>query len=193
MRISERDHLVVDLEFVLRLRLVVARVGEGDLANWWNTRGQLGSLGASVLRRGFPRTHRFAQARSVFAVAAHRCRWLYDPPGAVTLWNLPAELEDGFNEAWATWIDQASDWEPFFSELESCTSDLGKELSRLSLVTDAHLDQLSGLKRSAEQRAVAIPGEFSGSRDDLAMLALGFARGEVGNPAVPFQSWGGGE
>ena len=193
MRITERDHLGVDLELVLRLRLVVARVGEGDLANWWNTRGQLGSLGASVLRRGFPRTHRFAQARSVFAVAAHRCRWLYDPPGAVTLWNLPAELEDGFNEAWATWIDQASDWEPFFSELESCTSDLGKELSRLSLVTDAHLDQLSGLKRSAEQRAVAIPGEFSGSRDDLAMLALGFARGEVGNPAVPFQSWSGGE
>ena len=193
MRITERDHLGVDLELVLRLRLVVARVGEGDLANWWNTRGQLGSLGASVLRRGFPRTHHFAQARAVFAVAAHRCRGLYDPPGAVTLWNPPPELEDGFNEAWATWIDHASDWEPFFAELESCTSDLGKELSRLSLVTDAHLDQLSGLKRSAEQRAVAIPGEFSGSRDDLAMLALGFARGEVGNPAVPFQSWSGGE
>jgi hypothetical protein len=29
-------------ETLLRLRLVVARVGEGDLARWWNTNGQPG-------------------------------------------------------------------------------------------------------------------------------------------------------
>ncbi len=179
--------VAVDLDQLLRLRLVVARVGEGDLARWWNTKGQLGSMGASVLKRGFPRTHRFAQTRSVFAVAAQRCRDLYDPPNAVTLWNLPAELEDDFDQAWATWIDHVSDWEPFFAELEHCTADLAHELTRLELVTADHLDQLSRLKRSAEQRAVAIPGEFTGSSDDLVMLALGFARGEAGNPAVPFQ------
>jgi hypothetical protein len=182
-----------DLELLLRLRLVVARVGEGDLARWWNTRGQLGSMGASVLRRGFPRTHRFAQARSVFAVAAHRCEELYDPPDAVTLWRLPADVEDDFDQAWATWIDHAHEWEPFFTEVEQCGADLAHELQRLGLVTDDHLEQLSRLKRSAEQRAVAIPGEFTGSKDDLAMLALGFARGEAGNPAVPYQSWSGGE
>ena len=88
---------MIDLAQLFKLRLVVARVGEGDLASWWNTRGQLGPMGASVLRRGFPRTYRFAQARSVFAVAAHRCDELYDPPNAVTLWQLPAEFEDDFD------------------------------------------------------------------------------------------------
>jgi hypothetical protein len=51
----------------------VARMGEMDRAQWWNTKGQLGPLGAMALSRGLPRTHYFAQARSVFAVAAHRC------------------------------------------------------------------------------------------------------------------------
>ena len=34
-----------------------------DLAKWWNTKGQFGKMGALALRRGFPRRHRFAQAR----------------------------------------------------------------------------------------------------------------------------------
>lgn len=183
----------VDLEHLLRLRLVVARVGEGDLARWWNTRGQLGAMGSSVLRRGFPRTHSFAQARSVFAVAAQRCRNLYDPPAAVTLWNLPPELEDRFDGAWPQWIDRADEWRSFFAEVERCSADLLHEFQRLGLVTDDQLDRVGRLKRSAEQRAVAIPDEFSGSNDDLTMLALGFARGEEGNPALPFQSWSGNE
>src|ERR1700681_3139096 len=79
----------IDLDRVFRLRLVVARFGEMDLARWWNTRGQLGRLGSAALRRGFPRTHHFAQARSVCAVAAHRCREIFDPPDCVTLWQLP--------------------------------------------------------------------------------------------------------
>ncbi len=55
----------IDLERLLKLRLAIARFGEMDLARWWNTKGQLGRLGATALRRGFPRTHHFAQARSV--------------------------------------------------------------------------------------------------------------------------------
>jgi hypothetical protein len=43
-----------DLERLFKLRLVVARTGEMDVARWWNTKGQLGRMGASVLRRGFP-------------------------------------------------------------------------------------------------------------------------------------------
>lgn len=53
----------LDLDRLLKFRLVVARFGEMELAKWWITKGQLGQLGASDLRRGFPRTHRFAQAR----------------------------------------------------------------------------------------------------------------------------------
>ena len=36
----------IDFDRLLKLRLVVARVGEMDLAKWWNTRGQLGRLGS---------------------------------------------------------------------------------------------------------------------------------------------------
>src|SRR5258706_9422706 len=95
----------IDLDRLLKLRLVVARFGEMDLSKWWNTRGQLGRLGAAAVRRGFPRTHYFAQARSTFAVAAHRCREIFDPPRSVTLWQLPESLEDEFEAHWERWLD----------------------------------------------------------------------------------------
>jgi hypothetical protein len=53
-------------------------------------------MGSVALRRGFPRTHHFAQARSVFAVAAHRCTEVFNPPQSVTLWNLPETIEEEF-------------------------------------------------------------------------------------------------
>jgi hypothetical protein len=182
-------HVPGELDLVFRLRLVVARVGEGDLAKWWNSQGQLGSMGSAVLRRGFPRTHRFAQARSVFAIATQRCEEQYSPLDSVTLWRLPAEVEDQFNQAWAGWVDRSIEWEDFFVDLEQCGADLEFELKRLGLVTASELERSARLHRTAEGRAVGIPGEFTGSRDDLALLALGFTKSEVGNLAVPFQSW----
>src|SRR5687767_13552002 len=104
----------IDLDRLLKLRVVVARFGEMDLAKWWNTGGQLGRHGATVLRRGFPRTHFFAQARSVFAVAAHRCTEIFDLPRAVTLWRLPEAIEEEFDERWEQWLDKADDWTVFF-------------------------------------------------------------------------------
>ena len=85
-----------NLDQLLKLRLLIARFGEMDQARWWNTRGLLGHLGEMALKRGFPKTHFFAQARLVFTVAAHRCREVFDPPRSMTLWNLPAEVEDRF-------------------------------------------------------------------------------------------------
>ena len=178
----------VDLDHLLRLRLAVARVGEMDLAKWWNTSGQLGSLGSAVLQRGFRRTHHFAQARSVFAVAAHRCREVYDPPGTVSLWNLPAEVEDDFDLRWEYWLDDARAWAGFFNQLESCSPSLEAELLRFQLVTDSDLERGRKLRRSAEQRAIAVPGVFSGSNEDVTTLALAFARGETGALAVPYQA-----
>ena len=61
-----------------------------DLAKWWNTNGQLGRYGDAAVRRGLPRTHSFAQARSVAAVAAHRCDEVFSLASTVTLWRLPA-------------------------------------------------------------------------------------------------------
>jgi hypothetical protein len=178
-------------EHLFKMRLVVARVGEMDLARWWNTDGQLGPLGATVLRRGFRRTYHFAQARSVFAVAAHRCREVYDRPGTVTLWSLPSEIEDEFELRWEEWFDGASAWAGFFEQLTSCSADLEAELLRLQLVTSADVELMRRLRRSAEQRAVQVPGVFSGSTDDVTALALAFARGEVAGLAVPYQSWDG--
>lgn len=177
----------VDLERLLKLRLVVARFGEMDLAKWWNTKGQLGRLGALALRRGFPRTHRFAQARSVFAVAAHRCAEVFNPPGCVTLWRLPEAVEEAFDARWEHWLDNAGAWTDFFEKLESLSgSDLAELLRAFELVEERDIEAYSKLRRSAEGRAVPLPGVFSGTDADVALLALGFARGEPSTLAVPY-------
>ncbi len=177
----------MDLDRLLKLRLLVARFGEMDLARWWNTKGQLGRLGAAALRRGFPRTHRFAQARSVFAVAAHRCAEVFDPPGSVTLWRLPETVEEEFEARWEHWLDNAGEWTPFFERLESLSgTDLTATLRSFEVVNEPDLDAYSRLRRSAEGRAVPLPGPFGESDADVALLALGFARGEPGALAVPY-------
>lgn len=177
----------MDLDRILRLRLVVARFGEMDLAKWWNTKGQLGRLGAAALRRGFPRTHHFAQARSVFAVAAHRCAEVFEPPGGVTLWCLPEEIEEEFDTRWEHWLDRATEWQPFFQKLEALQgTDLVAALRAFEVVSDRDVDGLARLRRSAEGRAVPLPGVFSANDTDVRLLALGFARGEVGALAVPY-------
>lgn len=177
----------LDFDRLLKLRVAVARYGEMDMARWWNTNGQLGSLGAMVLRRGFPRTHRFAQAKAVFAVAAHRCREVFAPPGCVTLWELPPAIEEEFESKWEGWLDRAADWEPFFISLEKPDGlDLSAILQRLGLVGDAELDTVFRLRRSAEGRAVQLPSLFIGNDADITLLALGFARGEPEALAVPY-------
>lgn len=177
----------IDLDRLLKLRLVVARFGEMDLAKWWNTKGQLGQLGAAALRRGFPRTHHFAQARSVFAVAAHRCAEVFDPPECVTLWRLPETVEEEFDTRWEHWLDHATDWQPFFQKLEGLQgTDLVAALRAFEVLSDPDVDGLSRLRRSAEGKAVPLPGVFAPTDADVTLLALGFARAEVGALAVPY-------
>jgi len=177
----------LDLERLLKLRLVVARFGEMDLAKWWNTKGQLGKLGAVALRRGFPRTHHFAQARSVLAVAAYRCRELFDPPGSVTLWWLPESIEEEFDARWEQWLDDAATWAPFFERLAAIHGDdLLSTLADFELIGPRHVARFESLRRSAEGRAVPLLEAFAGSNDDITLLALGFARGDAGAPAVPY-------
>lgn len=178
---------LIELEHLLKLRLVVGRFGEMDLAGWWNTQGQLGSLGANVLSRGFPRTHHFAQARSVFAVATHRCAEVFDPPKCVTLWHLPQEIEEQFDAQWEHWLDHAKDWRPFFQRLESLPStDLSEVLRSIQLVGEPDLEALSRLRRSSEGRAVPLPRSFNYTESNVTLLALAFARGEKGTLAVPY-------
>jgi hypothetical protein len=158
-----------------------------DLAKWRNTKGQLGRLGTAALRRGFPRTHHFAQARSVFAVAAHRCTEVFDPPGCVTLWRLPEAVDEAFDARWEYWLDNAGEWTAFFEKLESLSgSDLTEILRAFQLVEDRDLEAYGKLRRSAEGRAVPLPGIFSGTDAEVTLLAVGFARGEPSALAVPY-------
>jgi|ERR1017187_10570349 hypothetical protein len=178
---------VIDLDRLLKFRLVVGRYGEMDLAKWWNTKGQLGALGSAVLRRGFPRTHSFAQARSVFAVAAQRCSEVFDPPDCVTLWKLPESVEEGFETRWEYWLDNSAGGAPFFRKLEKLQElDLIAAFRQFGLVGERDVDSFAKLQRSAEGRAVSLPGPFSETDEDVALLALGFAKGEVGSLAVPY-------
>lgn len=177
----------IDLDRLLKVRVVVARFGEMDLARWWNTKGQLGRLGASALRRGFPRSHHFAQARSVFAVAGHRCKEVFDPPGSATLWALPESIEEEFDIRWEHWLDNAGEWTDFFAKVEAIQgTDLVTVLRGLELVSNKDVEAFKSLKRSAEGKAVPLPGVFRPEDDTVALLALGFARGEPGAVAVPY-------
>jgi hypothetical protein len=177
----------IDLTWLMNLRAVVARFGEMDLARWWNTKGQLGRHGAMALRRGFPRTHHFAQARAVFAVAAHRCAEVFDPPGCVTLWRLPEAVEEEFELRWEEWLDSGRDWAPFFEKLETLqNTDLVSVFRGFELVSDRDVQAYGRLRRSTEGRAVPLPRIFSCISADVALLALGFARGEPGALAVPY-------
>lgn len=177
----------INLDLLLKLRLVVARFGEMDIAKWWNTRGQLGPVGTAALRRGFPRTHRFAQARSVMAVAAHRCSEVFDSPHCVTLWRLSESIEEDSDARWEHWLDHSADWEAFFASLERIErDDLVAALGARDLIGDGDVAAFTRVKRSAEGRAVPLPGTFTGSDDDIRLLALGFGRSESGKLAIPY-------
>jgi hypothetical protein len=176
----------VDLDRLFKLRVVVGRFGEMDAARWWNTTGQLGKYGATALRRGFPRSHYFAQARSVFAVAAHRCSEVFDPPGCATLWRLPEAIEEEFEARWELWLDDGASWIPFFQGLEELQLvELALALQTLNLIGDRDLELFARLRRTAEGRAVPLPGVFQ-SNADVNLLALGFARSEPAALAVPY-------
>ena len=177
----------IDYQKLFKLRLVVTRYGEMDINRWWNTRAMLGSYGSMALKRGLPRTYTFSQARIVFTVAQNRCRELFDPPGCMTLWNLPALIEEQFETQWHVWQSQLDNWSPFFGELElPVEKDLIQFLLNLNLITTTQVKTVKQLRRSAEGRAVPITGVHEISNDIMVVLAAGFSRSEPGSPAVPY-------
>jgi len=177
----------LDLDRLFTLRLAVARHGEMDVDRWWNSKGMLGRFGRSALSRGFPRTHFFAQARVVFAVARERCAEVFAPPGCLTLWHLPAELEDRFEDAWHRWLGEGERWQRVFDRLAVAEEgDLLGTLAELEILTKAQTGAAGRLRLSAEGRAVPLPGTHSADDDTLTLLAAGFARGGSGHLAIPY-------
>ena len=177
----------IDFDRLLKLRLDVARFGELDQAKWWNSKGQLGHLGSLSLRRGFPRTHRFAQARSVFAIASHRCSEVFEPSGCVTLWRLPESIEEAFDARWEHWLDNADEWTGFFEKLDRLPgTDLSHILSVFELVDNNDLNVFQKLERSEDTPYLPLPERFAGTNQEVALLALGFAHGQPGELVVPY-------
>lgn len=182
----------LNFDKLLQLRLVVARCGEMDAARWWNTGDDsrrsalLGRAGSILMNRGFPRTHRFAQARLVFEVARARCAEVFDLPECITLWNLPPVIEDQFDARWARWLEDRESWTAFFAAIEPPPTDLLGTLRTLGLAGDGDLDAVVKLRRSAEGRAVLLPGAHAVTDALITQLAAGFSRGEPGKLAVPY-------
>ena len=155
----------IDFDRLFKLRLAVAHHGEMDAARWWNTQGMLGRRGAVVLKRGFPSTYHFAQARIVFEVAKSRCHELFDPPGCMTLWSLPAEIEEQFQEHWQGWLDETDKWTLVFRTVEAQTGgDLLKALGELDLLSQSQFDTVAKLRRSAEKSSRTDLGHFPTQR-----------------------------
>ena len=176
----------ISMEYLLKLRLVVARFGEMDRAKWWNTQGQLGPLGALALQRGLPRTHYFAQARSVFTVAAHRCSEITKLQNVVNLWQLPAVIEEEFDSCWDSWLN-CETWHDFFARLQTLPGDdLLENLHSFKLALEVDESKLKGWRKAIMGNAVLYPDLFSGSQYDLDCLAAGFAMGSIGSPLVPY-------
>lgn len=64
--------------------------------------------------------------------------------------------------------------------------DITEVLRAFEVVSERDVEAYSKLRRSAEGRAVPLPGIFSGTDADIALLAFGFARGEPSALAVPY-------
>lgn len=181
----------IDLEHLLKLRVVVARVGEMDLAKWWNTNGQLGRYGDAAVRRGLPRTHSFAQARSVAAVAANRCDEVFSLANTVTLWRLPASVEERYEARWEHWLDNAAEWRWFFEEVSALdTTDVRAALQHFHIGAEDGYEVIERAELGPGGRSLELPGPFTGTPYELEQLALGFRRGAVGSLTVPYAKLG---
>ena len=124
--------------------------------------------------------------RVVFAVARARSAEVFDPPDCATLWSLPPALEDQFDAQWARWLAARDEWAEFFDLLQPAPEDLLATLAQAGLLQPAHAEAVAKLRRSAEGRAVPLPGTPDLNDDTLTLLAAGFARGEAGKPAIPY-------
>lgn len=123
----------------------------------------------------------------MFAVAEDRCAQVYDPPNGANLWRLTDGIEDSFDAMWEQWIDRAEDWAQFFlSVAEIKNFDVPALLQQFELATSAAVAEASALRRSAEGKAVQSPRPFSSDQPGATLLALGFAKGAIGDLCVPY-------
>jgi hypothetical protein len=142
-------------------------------------------MGAMAYRRGFPRSHHWAQAKVVFEVARARCRERFPDATAITLWSLPASVEEQFEHAWGQWVSNTETWNPSFDRLKEWKSpSLVEALKAFDLWSEG---MESAMTQAAMPAASCDLGSISGlDQASVDLLAVGFAFGQVGEPVVPF-------
>ena len=186
----------LQVEHLFKCRVVVARLGEMDKvgAGWWNTTGVLGTIGVAALRRNFPYTHWFAQARVVIAVATSRCSEVFPlPKSCISLWTFPPEIESTLSDTWPRWLNDEASWRPFFEAVAKISAvNVSQALGQLELARPAEVSTVDSLKRSHEGKALLVPTRQP--LDDIAVtqLALGFSHAEPGKLTVPYMRFAGG-
>ena len=138
------------------------------------------------MSRGFPKTRHFAQARLVFAVAKQRCSAVFRAPGCVTLWRLPARLEDQFDARWSLWLQERDQWASFFELLQGLDGGVLDALDGLGLLSSTEIAAVERLHPSSSGNAIPLPGSPEVGDDTLTLLAGGFAHAGVSTLAVPY-------
>lgn len=167
--------------------MTVARFGEMDRARWWNTKGMLANVGKLALSRGFPRSQVFARARAVFAVARARSEEIFNPPDSYTLWHLPAEIEDQFEDAWAEWLEQPDEWEAFLERVEAQDESIVlAALDELGLISDAVVERANRLRRADDLRSVPVKLNGESPDDAIGLLAAAHCCCEKAKLSVPY-------
>ncbi|MFG0327809.1 MAG: BrxE family protein [Phycisphaerales bacterium JB037] len=181
----------INLETVFISRVLVALAGDMDGMRWWDSAGTLHDAGRISISRGMPRTHQFARARLAFEVARNRCREVYAPPDAVTLWDLPAEVEAQFDECWPSWLSSgpATFHSAFNADLSDKT-DLVAALDSVIGLSDEEHSSVKSMRRAADRNAVPLGDHDRVSNSLILKLAAAFSKGEPGKLAVPFARLG---
>lgn len=177
----------LDVAKIAAMRIAVARHGEMDRCQWWNTKGLLGNLGELAISRGFPKSHAFARARAAFAVASSRSDELFNPPDSYTLWRLPVQIEDHLEDAWAVWLENLVEWNELLGRVDAeGNTELASVLNKLELVSEQSLKLAKGLRRADDLRSVPIKLKCETVMGAIELLAAAHSCSEPGKLAVPF-------
>ncbi|MDZ4852640.1 MAG: BrxE family protein [Pirellulaceae bacterium] len=177
----------MDTKQIALLRLVVARFGEMDRCKWWNTKGVLSNVGEMVFARGFPRSHLFARARTVFAVANARSQEVFNPPDSYTLWHLPPDVEDQLDDAWSSWLGKPETIGEVLSKINEDDSGIVLGcLESLGLVSAKVIERANKLRRADDLRSVPIKLADESRNEAISLLAAAHCCSEAGKLSVPF-------
>lgn len=158
-----------------------------DRSKWWNTKGILGPVGKLALSRGFPKSQIFARSRAAFAVAAVRSEEVFNPPNSYTLWRLPVEIEDQFEDSWTDWLESPGQWEDLLEKINATESnDFGSTLVSLGLVSEQSIDRAKGLRRADDLKSVPLKIDGETISEAIELLAIAHGSSEPGKLSVPF-------